>query len=80
MHYYLKVVALDAVINDANRRKEISRNIFIIIIQEWMIDNVVVPAATVYGLADEYKYLKSSIQEFLTGKCNVYHVLLVQLS
>ncbi|XP_057541809.1 2-phytyl-1,4-beta-naphthoquinone methyltransferase, chloroplastic isoform X2 [Amaranthus tricolor] len=38
------------------------------LIQEWMIDNVVVPAATVYGLADEYKYLKSSIQEFLTGK------------
>ncbi|XP_057541810.1 2-phytyl-1,4-beta-naphthoquinone methyltransferase, chloroplastic isoform X3 [Amaranthus tricolor] len=64
----IQVVALDAVINDANRRKEISRNIFIIIIQEWMIDNVVVPAATVYGLADEYKYLKSSIQEFLTGK------------
>ncbi|CAO2837982.1 unnamed protein product [Amaranthus hypochondriacus] len=38
------------------------------LIQEWMIDNVVVPVATVYGLADEYKYLKSSIQEFLTGK------------
>ncbi|KAH7840256.1 hypothetical protein Vadar_014798 [Vaccinium darrowii] len=37
-------------------------------IQEWMIDNVVVPAANSYGLAEEYKYLKSSIQEFLTGK------------
>ncbi|CAL5398701.1 unnamed protein product [Camellia sinensis] len=37
-------------------------------IQEWMIDNVVVPVATGYGLAEEYKYLKSSIQEFLTGK------------
>lgn len=36
--------------------------------QEWMIDNVVVPAATYYGLAEEYKYLKSSIQEYLTGK------------
>ena len=32
-----------------------------------MIDNVVVPVATGYGLADEYAYLKSSVQEFLTG-------------
>lgn len=38
------------------------------IIQEWMIDNVVVPVATGYGLAKEYEYLKSSIKEFLTGK------------
>ncbi|XP_031277052.1 2-phytyl-1,4-beta-naphthoquinone methyltransferase, chloroplastic-like [Pistacia vera] len=37
-------------------------------IQEWMIDNVVVPVATGYGLAKEYEYLKSSIKEFLTGK------------
>ncbi|RVW43412.1 2-phytyl-1,4-beta-naphthoquinone methyltransferase, chloroplastic [Vitis vinifera] len=36
--------------------------------KEWMIDNVVVPVATGYGLADEYAYLKSSVQEFLTGK------------
>ncbi|KAJ0039054.1 hypothetical protein Pint_22921 [Pistacia integerrima] len=36
-------------------------------IQEWMIDNVVVPVATGYGLAKEYEYLKSSIKEFLTG-------------
>ncbi|XP_058193115.1 2-phytyl-1,4-beta-naphthoquinone methyltransferase, chloroplastic isoform X5 [Rhododendron vialii] len=36
-------------------------------IQEWMIDNVVVPVANGYGLAEEYKYLKSSIQDFLTG-------------
>ncbi|KAE8698965.1 2-phytyl-1,4-naphtoquinone methyltransferase [Hibiscus syriacus] len=36
--------------------------------QEWMIDNVVVPTATIYGLAKEYQYLKSSIDEFLTGK------------
>lgn len=39
-----------------------------------MIDNVVVPVATVYGLADEYKYLKSSIQEFLTGKCKFHQM------
>ncbi|KAH7835238.1 hypothetical protein Vadar_024300 [Vaccinium darrowii] len=36
--------------------------------QEWMIDNVVVTVANGYGFAEEYKYLKSSIQEFLTGK------------
>ncbi|GAB4826250.1 hypothetical protein Ancab_009115 [Ancistrocladus abbreviatus] len=36
--------------------------------QEWMIDNVVVPVGSSYGLAEECKYLKSSIQEFLTGE------------
>ena len=35
--------------------------------KEWMIDNAVVPTATVYGLAKEYKYLKTSIDVFLTG-------------
>lgn len=35
--------------------------------KEWMIDSVVVPMASVYGLAKEYKYLKPSIREFLTG-------------
>ncbi|KAH1260122.1 2-phytyl-1,4-beta-naphthoquinone methyltransferase, chloroplastic [Glycine max] len=35
---------------------------------EWMIDNIVVPVATGYGLSEEYRYLKSSIREFLTGK------------
>ncbi|XP_010251166.1 PREDICTED: 2-phytyl-1,4-beta-naphthoquinone methyltransferase, chloroplastic isoform X2 [Nelumbo nucifera] len=35
-------------------------------IQEWMIDNVVVPVASNYNLAKEYTYLKSSIREFLT--------------
>ncbi|KAF1874793.1 hypothetical protein Lal_00007407 [Lupinus albus] len=35
---------------------------------EWMIDNVVVPVASGYGLSEEYRYLKSSIREFLTGK------------
>ncbi|TXG56253.1 hypothetical protein EZV62_017566 [Acer yangbiense] len=37
-------------------------------IQEWMINNVVVPVASSYGLAEEYEYLNSSIKEFLTGK------------
>ncbi|KAL2943326.1 2-phytyl-1 4-beta-naphthoquinone methyltransferase chloroplastic [Bienertia sinuspersici] len=31
---------------------------------DWMIENVVVPAATGYCLAEEYKNLKSSIQQF----------------
>ncbi|KAI9111830.1 hypothetical protein K1719_017520 [Acacia pycnantha] len=35
---------------------------------EWFIDNVVVPVASGYGLSEEYRYLKSSIREFLTGK------------
>ncbi|GAU33813.1 hypothetical protein TSUD_221500 [Trifolium subterraneum] len=37
-------------------------------ITEWMIDNIVVPVASVYGLSDDYRYLKRSIREFLTGK------------
>lgn len=35
--------------------------------KDWMIDNVVVPVATVYGLAKEYEYLKYSINGYLTG-------------
>lgn len=41
--------------------------IFLCSIQELMIDNIVVPVASGYGLQDEYKYLKSSIKNFLTG-------------
>ncbi|GER48749.1 menaquinone biosynthesis methyltransferase ubiE [Striga asiatica] len=37
-------------------------------IQDWMIDYVVVPVATWYGLASKYRYLKNSIKEYLTGK------------
>ncbi|KAF3571569.1 hypothetical protein F2Q69_00061230 [Brassica cretica] len=36
--------------------------------QDWMIDNVVVPAATLYDLAKEYEYLKYSINGYLTGE------------
>ncbi|KAK4423847.1 2-phytyl-1,4-beta-naphthoquinone methyltransferase, chloroplastic [Sesamum alatum] len=36
-------------------------------IQDWVIDNVVVPVASGYGLASEYQYLKNSIKEYLTG-------------
>ncbi|KAI4384683.1 hypothetical protein MLD38_002802 [Melastoma candidum] len=40
---------------------------FVTSFQEWMIDNVVVPVASSYGLGKEYEYLKSSIDRFLTG-------------
>ncbi|KAL7149136.1 hypothetical protein ABFS83_05G019200 [Erythranthe nasuta] len=36
-------------------------------LQDWMIDNVVVPVANGYGLASEYRYLKNSIKEYLSG-------------
>ncbi|MCO5562310.1 hypothetical protein L7F22_015936 [Adiantum nelumboides] len=36
-------------------------------LQDWMLDNVVVPAATQFGLREEYAYLKSSIAQFPTG-------------
>ena len=36
-------------------------------LQGFMLDNVVVPAASKYGLQDEYAYLRPSIQRFLTG-------------
>ncbi|KAL0421398.1 UNVERIFIED_CONTAM: 2-phytyl-1,4-beta-naphthoquinone methyltransferase, chloroplastic [Sesamum latifolium] len=36
-------------------------------IQDWMIDHLVVPVASWYGLTSEYQYLKNSIKEYLTG-------------
>ncbi|CAN6896611.1 unnamed protein product [Brassica oleracea] len=36
--------------------------------QDWMIDNVVIPVATLYDLAKEYEYLKYSINGYLTGE------------
>ncbi|XP_068641377.1 2-phytyl-1,4-beta-naphthoquinone methyltransferase, chloroplastic isoform X2 [Aristolochia californica] len=44
-----------------------STNTYVTLLQEWMLDNVVVPVATSYGLTEQYKYLKSSIRDFLTG-------------
>lgn len=32
------------------------------------LDNIVVPAASSFGLADEYKYLRPSIKRFPTGR------------
>jgi ubiquinone/menaquinone biosynthesis C-methylase UbiE len=44
-----------------------SSSLFTTSLQSWMIDNVVVPLASGYGLTEEYKYLKSSILHYLTG-------------
>ncbi|VAH49444.1 unnamed protein product [Triticum turgidum subsp. durum] len=45
-----------------------SSSIFTASLQSWAIDNVVVPLASSYGLTEEYKYLKSSISQYLTGE------------
>lgn len=43
-------------------------NTFVYGIQDWLLDNVVVPIATQYGMQEEYAYLKKSIAQFPTGK------------
>lgn len=35
--------------------------------QEFSLQNIVVPAARMYGLAEEYEYLRPSIKRFATG-------------
>ena len=35
--------------------------------QAWALENVVVPAARLYGLESEYQYLRPSIKRFPTG-------------
>lgn len=37
-------------------------------VQGLLLEQVVVPAAAAYGLADEYKYLRPSIKRFPTGR------------
>ncbi|KAM2113427.1 hypothetical protein ACFX1Q_022109 [Malus domestica] len=44
-----------------------STNPIVSSVQDLMIDNVVVPVASGFGLEEDYKYLKISITEFLTG-------------
>lgn len=44
-----------------------------------MIDNVVVPVASDYGFSEEYRYLKSSIREFLTGLFSIVGLYQVKL-
>lgn len=36
-------------------------------VQGWALENVVVPAASLYGLKQEYEYLRPSIQRFPSG-------------
>lgn len=36
--------------------------------QGWMLDNLVVPVASQFGMEDEYAYLKTSIARFPTGR------------
>ncbi|KAL2942558.1 2-phytyl-1 4-beta-naphthoquinone methyltransferase chloroplastic, partial [Bienertia sinuspersici] len=65
-HYYGLLVeeCCKASILDFNKSKQPVTGF----IQDWMIDNVVVPAFIGYGLAEEYKYLKSSFRQFLTKR------------
>ena len=35
--------------------------------QAFSLQNIVVPAARLYGLAEEYEYLRPSIKQFATG-------------
>lgn len=45
-----------------------SSSFFTTSFQSLVIDNVVVPLASGYGFTEEYKYLKSSISQYLTGE------------
>ena len=36
-------------------------------LQNWLLDNLVVPVAAQYGMREEYAYLKESISQFPTG-------------
>lgn len=39
----------------------------LLVLQGWALQNVVVPAASLYGMQDEYAYLRPSIKRFATG-------------
>lgn len=53
-----------ASILDFNR----SENDGVLGFQGWMLDNLVVPVASQFGMQDEYAYLKTSIARFPTGR------------
>jgi len=44
-----------------------STNILVSVFQGAMLDNVVVPVATFFGMTEEYEYLRPSIARFPTG-------------
>jgi demethylmenaquinone methyltransferase/2-methoxy-6-polyprenyl-1,4-benzoquinol methylase len=42
--------------------------VFVYCLQGLLLEQVVVPAASAYGLAEEYRYLRPSIKRFPTGR------------
>ena len=65
LHRVLKVDGKVAILDFNNASKT---NPAVDFIQGWALENVVVPSARAYGLEDEYKYLRPSIQSFPPGK------------
>ncbi|KAI5069662.1 hypothetical protein GOP47_0015963 [Adiantum capillus-veneris] len=65
LHEIYRVLKLgsSASVLDFNRPS----SLFVSQLQDWMLDNVVVPAATQFGMREEYAYLKNSIAQFPTG-------------
>lgn len=47
--------------------------------QAFSLENIVVPAARLYGLTEEYEYLRPSIKRFATGMQYYTHVFGVKL-
>jgi demethylphylloquinol methyltransferase len=41
---------------------------YLLIFQQWYLQNIVVPTAQTFGLTDEYAYLTPSLERFPTGK------------
>lgn len=62
IHAVLKPGAKASIL-DFNR----SENEGVVGFQAWMLDNLVVPVASQFGMQDEYAYLKTSIARFPTG-------------
>ncbi|KAL0385518.1 UNVERIFIED_CONTAM: 2-phytyl-1,4-beta-naphthoquinone methyltransferase, chloroplastic [Sesamum radiatum] len=62
MHRVLKPGAKLSVLDFNKSTSQITSTL-----QDWMIDHLVVPVASWYGLTSEYRYLKNSIKEYLTG-------------
>ena len=65
LHRVLSPKSKAAILDFNNASKS---NLIADFIQGWALQNVVVPAATSYGLEEEYRYLRPSIQSFPTGE------------
>ena len=72
LHRVLKPGAKVAVLDFNNTDDQ-----FVDWFQGFSLENIVVPAAKLYGLAEEYEYLRPSIKRFATGlfTCLVCHFL-----